>query len=126
MILADLYGADGSQPSNTTWPCASGNCANWVTFLDDVVGAIQASGVTVAYDIWNEPDESIFWAPGTNTTQYFQMWDTAVKTIRSLAPGALLLGPLWPLTRRRTRRSGRRGFPPSSRPGRAHRDHRPP
>ena len=58
VILADLYGADGSQPSNTMWPCAGGNCANFVTFLDDVAGAIKAAGVTVAYDIWNEPDET--------------------------------------------------------------------
>jgi hypothetical protein len=93
VILSDLYGADGSQPSNTTWPCAGGNCANWVTFLDDVVGAIKASGVTVAYDIWNEPDESIFWAPGMNSTEYLQMWNTAVSTLRSLVPGAALLGP---------------------------------
>jgi hypothetical protein len=93
VILADLYGADGSQPSNTTWPCAGGNCANFVTFLDDVVGGIKASGVSVAYDIWNEPDESIFWAPGMNTTEYFQMWNTAVSTLRSIAPGATLLGP---------------------------------
>ena len=64
VLLTDIYGADGSQPSDTTWPCTGGNCANFVTFLDDVVGAIQASGVTVTYDIWNEPDTSAFWAPG--------------------------------------------------------------
>jgi hypothetical protein len=93
VILSDLYGADGSQPSGTTWPCTAGNCANWVTFLDDVVGAIKAAGVSVAYDIWNEPDEPIFWAPGMNTTQYFQMWNTAVSQLKSLAPGAALLGP---------------------------------
>ena len=93
VILADLYGADGSQPSGTTFPCASGNCANWVSFLDSVVGAIQASGVTVTYDIWNEPDESIFWAPGMDTTQYFNMWDTGVTTIRQLAASALTVGP---------------------------------
>jgi hypothetical protein len=55
VLLSDIYGADGSQPSNTTWPCTGRNCANYVTFLDDVVGAIQASGVKVTYDIWNEP-----------------------------------------------------------------------
>ena len=93
VLLTDIYGADDSQPANTTWPCTSGNCANYVTFLDDVVGAIQASGVTVAYDIWNEPDESAFWAPGANTTQYYEMWDTAYKTIKSLAPSALTIGP---------------------------------
>jgi hypothetical protein len=93
VLLTDIYGADGSQPANTTWPCTSGNCANYVTFLDDVVGAIQASGVTVTYDIWNEPDETAFWAPGANTTQYYEMWDTADKTIKSLAPNALTVGP---------------------------------
>jgi Ricin-type beta-trefoil lectin domain len=93
VILTDIYGADGSQPSSTTWPCTGGNCANYVTFLDDVVGAIQASGVTVTYDIWNEPDESGFWAPGANTTQYYEMWDTAYNTIKSLAPSALTVGP---------------------------------
>jgi hypothetical protein len=93
VLLSDIYGADGSQPSDTTWPCTDDNCANYVTFLDDVVGAIQASGVTVTYDIWNEPDTSEFWAPGVDTTQYFEMWDTAYNTIKSLAPSALTVGP---------------------------------
>ena len=93
VLLSDIYGADGSQPSGTTWPCTDDNCANYVTFLDDVVGAIQASGVTVTYDIWNEPDTSEFWAPGVDTTQYFEMWDTAYNTIKSLAPSALTVGP---------------------------------
>ena len=93
VLLSDIYGADGSQPSDTTWPCTDDNCANFVTFLDDVVGAIQASGVTVTYDIWNEPDTSAFWAPGVDTTQYFEMWDTAYNTIKSLAPSALTVGP---------------------------------
>src|ERR1700689_2454469 len=93
VLLSDIYGADGSQPSDTTWPCTGGNCANFVTFLDDVVGAIQASGVSVTYDIWNEPDTSEFWAPGVDTTQYFEMWDTAYDTIKSLAPSALTVGP---------------------------------
>jgi Ricin-type beta-trefoil lectin domain len=93
VLLSDIYGADGSQPSDTTWPCTADNCANFVTFLDDVVGAIQASGVTVTYDIWNEPDTSAFWAPGVDSTQYFEMWDTSYKTIKSLAPSALTVGP---------------------------------
>jgi hypothetical protein len=93
VILADIYGADGSQPANTTYPCTSGNCSNWISMIDSVVGAIQAAGLTVTYDIWNEPDEPIFWAPGMNTTQYFNMWNSAVKEIRRIAPGALLVGP---------------------------------
>jgi hypothetical protein len=69
VILSDVYGADGSQPSTTTWPCTSGNCANWETFIDDVTGALNASGLTFSYDIWNEPDQSIFWSPGMNSAE---------------------------------------------------------
>ncbi len=93
MILSDVYGADDSQPSDTTWPCTSGNCANYVTFIDDVVGALQASGLSFSYDIWNEPDESVFWAPGMDTTQYFEMWNAGYNEIRKDAPSASIVGP---------------------------------
>ena len=93
VILSDVYGADDSQPSTTTWPCTSGNCANYVTFIDDVVGALQASGLKFSYDIWNEPDESAFWAPGMDTTQYFEMWNAGYKEIRKDAPSATIVGP---------------------------------
>src|ERR1022692_1937687 len=93
VILSDIYGADGSQPSNTTYPCAGGNCSGWVSMIASVVDAIKAAGLTVTYDVWNEPDESIFWAPGMDSTQYFEMWNSAVKEIRSIAPSALIVGP---------------------------------
>ena len=93
VILSDVYGADGSQPSSTTWPCASGNCANWDTFIDDVVGALNASGLSFSYDIWNEPDQSIFWSPGMNSTQYFEMWNAGYNEIRKDAPSATTIGP---------------------------------
>jgi ricin-type beta-trefoil lectin protein len=93
VILSDLYGADGGQPANTMWPCDNGTCANYLSFIDSVVGALQASGLKFAYDIWNEPDISVFWARGMNTTQYFQMWDTGFREIRRVAPGALIVGP---------------------------------
>jgi hypothetical protein len=93
VILSDLYGADGGQPANTTYPCDNGDCSNWVSFIDSVVGALQNSGLKFAYDVWNEPDISIFWTRGVNSTQYFQMWDTGVREVRRLAPGALIVGP---------------------------------
>ncbi len=93
VLLSDIFGADAGQPSNTVYPCTNGNCSNWVTFLDTVVGELQASGLKFAYDIWNEPELSIFWGPGVNTTQYFQMWDTAYREIRRIAPGATIVGP---------------------------------
>jgi len=92
-ILSDLYGADAGQPASTIWPCDNGDCSNYVAFLNAVVPVLQNSGIKFSYDIWNEPDLSIFWARGMNTTQYFQMWDTAFKELRRLAPSAILVGP---------------------------------
>ena len=93
VILSDIFGADGGQPSNTTYPCTNGNCSNWVTFVGDVVSELQATGLPFAYDIWNEPDISVFWPGGAQTSQYYQMWQSAYKEIRSVAPNATIVGP---------------------------------
>jgi hypothetical protein len=93
LLVSDLYGADTTEPGNTTFPCANGNCANWISFIDDVVADVQAAGVNVNYDIWNEPDNGSFWAPGYAGTQYFQMWDSGVNEIRRLVPSASIVGP---------------------------------
>ena len=98
MLLTDLYGLNGGQPSNTVYPCDNGNCSNWATFIDQTVGALQASGLKFAYDIDNEPDISVFWKAGVNSTQYFQMWDTAYKEIRRVAPSAQIVGPSFAYT----------------------------
>jgi hypothetical protein len=93
VILSDVWGADGGQPSGAMFPCDNGDCTNWTAFLDAVVPALQNSGLRFAYDVWNEPDISAFWTRGVNSAQYFQMWDTGVREIRRLAPGALVVGP---------------------------------
>src|SRR4051812_45358025 len=93
VLVSDIYGANGGQPSNTTYPCDNGDCSNWVAFIDSTVGGLQASGLKFAYDIWNEPDISAFWTRGVNSAQYFQMWDTAYREIRRIAPSAQIVGP---------------------------------
>ncbi|MEY9856486.1 hypothetical protein ABH935_002090 [Catenulispora sp. GAS73] len=98
VLVTDMYGLNGGQPSNTTYPCDNGNCSNWVSFIDSTVGALQASGVKFAYDIDNEPDISVFWTRGVNSAQYFQMWDTAYREIRRVAPGAQIVGPSFAYT----------------------------
>jgi hypothetical protein len=104
VLITDIYGLNGGQPSNTTYPCDNGDCSNWAAFIDSAVGALQASGLKLAYDIDNEPDISYFWTRGVNSTQYFQMWDTAYREIRRIAPGAQIVGPSF-------------AFTPLSRPG---------
>ncbi|MEV0405721.1 hypothetical protein, partial [Actinoallomurus sp. NPDC050550] len=98
VLVTDLYGLDGGQPSNTVYPCDNGDCSNWVGFIDATVGALQASGLKFAYDIDNEPDISVFWKRGVNSAQYFQMWDTAYREIRRIAPNAKIVGPSFAFT----------------------------
>ena len=98
VLLTDLYGLNGGQPSNTKYPCDNGDCSNWASFIDATVGALQASGLKLSYDIDNEPDISVFWKAGVNSTQYFQMWDTAYREIRKVVPSAQIVGPSFAYT----------------------------
>jgi hypothetical protein len=98
VLLSDLYGANAHEPANTQWPCANGDCSNYVTFLKASIEALKASGINFAFDIWNEPEFSFFWGPGVNTPQYFEMWDTAYREIRTLDPKATIVGPSFAFT----------------------------
>jgi hypothetical protein len=93
VLLSDLYGLNAGQPANTIYPCDNSNCSNWVTFVNQTVTALQATGLPFVYDIDNEPDISVFWKAGVNSPQYFQMWDTAYREIRRIAPGVPIVGP---------------------------------
>ncbi|WP_202875344.1 hypothetical protein [Kribbella albertanoniae] len=93
LLVSDLWGADTEQPANTVYPCTNGDCTNWVSFIGQVVADVQASGLRVRYDIYNEPDGTGFFPPGVNTPQYFQMWDSAVRELRRLVPSAQITGP---------------------------------
>jgi hypothetical protein len=94
LMLSDLWGADLTQPSNALYPCNNGDCSNWITFIDDTVAAMQNAGVTVTYEPYNEPNGSGFFPPGIGT-QYWNMWNSAVKEIRRLAPTAQIEGPAY-------------------------------
>jgi len=101
VIVSDLWGSTGGAPANSQWPCNNGDCSNWVQFIEQAIGKLEASGITFSYDIWNEPDLSIFWAPGVNTPQYFQMWDVGYETLRRVAPGKQIVGPSFAYTPQR-------------------------
>ncbi|TQS18562.1 CBM35 domain-containing protein [Microbispora hainanensis] len=98
VLLSDVFGSTGGAPANTLWPCTGGDCSNWIEFIDATVTKLQASGQKFTYEIWNEPDLGIFWRPGVNTEQYFQMWDSAYREIRRIAPAATIAGPSFAYT----------------------------
>lgn len=94
LMLSDLWGSDLTQPSNAVYPCNNGDCSNWITFVDDTISAMKSAGVTVTYEPYNEPNGAGFFPPGIGT-QYWNMWNSAVKEIRRLAPGAHIDGPAY-------------------------------
>jgi hypothetical protein len=94
LMLSDLWGADLTQPSNASYPCANSDCSNWITFVDDTIAAMQSAGVNVTYEPYNEPNGGGFFPPGIGT-QYWNMWNSAVKEIRRLAPTAHIDGPAY-------------------------------
>jgi hypothetical protein len=86
-LLSDTWN-DG----NVDYPGDGGNWSPWEAFLTQAVDDALSNNMTnVEFDIWNEPDNSYFWP--RSTAQYDQMWITAVQTIRSLDPSAVIVGP---------------------------------
>jgi hypothetical protein len=94
LMLSDLWGADLTQSSSAVYPCNNGDCSNWITFVDDVVAAVNAAGVTVTYEPYNEPNGSGFFPPGIGT-QYWELWNAAYNEIRRLEPTARIDGPAY-------------------------------
>lgn len=98
VLVSDLWGSDGSgqRPPNIAEPCDDGpGCASWVAFLTELVGHLRADGLlnpNVRFDIWNEPAANSYFWP-RSSSQYYQMWDVGVRTLRSLYPQAVIVGP---------------------------------
>ncbi|MGC9671572.1 beta-xylosidase, partial [Planosporangium sp. 12N6] len=85
----DLWGADGYPISN--WPGSGGDWSSFDAFYNQLISDVQANHLTVEWDIWNEPDLSIFWnAP---QSQYLAMWTRAYRRIRTAFPNAVIVGP---------------------------------
>ena len=95
VMFNDLWGWDDTENTSTDkQPCDAGNCSNWISMIDTAIAKFQAAGVSVIYEPWNEPDYSHFMVGGSvNSTQYFQLWDSAVNEIHLKAPGAQIDGP---------------------------------
>ncbi len=69
----------------------SGQLSNWAAMVALDVNTAISNGQTFQWDIWNEPDISVFWT-GTEA-QYQAMWQTAVNTIRGINSGQIIVGP---------------------------------
>jgi hypothetical protein len=89
LLPHDLWGADGYPISR--FPGDNGNWTDYDAFLTRLVNDVRAAGITVQWDIWNEPNISLFW--NRPQAQYFELWRRTHQRLRAEFPGHLLVGP---------------------------------
>jgi hypothetical protein len=89
LLPHDLWGADGFPISR--FPGDNGNWSDYDNFLTRLINDVRAAGITVQWDIWNEPNITLFW--NRPQAQYFELWRRTYQRIRSAFPGHLIVGP---------------------------------
>lgn len=89
LLPHDLWGADGYPISR--FPGDNGDWSDYDAFLNRVIEDVRAAGITVQWDIWNEPDLSGFW--DRPQAQYFELWRRGHRRIRAAFPGQRIVGP---------------------------------
>ncbi|MBO4275780.1 RICIN domain-containing protein, partial [Microbispora triticiradicis] len=89
LLVHDLWGADGYAISR--FPGDNGNWTDYDNFLTRVINDVRATGAPVQWDIWNEPNITLFW--NRPQSQYFEMWKRAYQRIRAAFPSQLIVGP---------------------------------
>jgi Ricin-type beta-trefoil lectin domain-like/Glycosyl hydrolases family 39 len=89
LLPHDLWGADGYPISR--FPGDNGDWTDYDNFLTRVINDVRAAGITVQWDIWNEPNITIFW--NRPQSQYFELWRRSYARIRAAFPNQLIVGP---------------------------------
>jgi hypothetical protein len=89
LLSHDLWGADGYPISR--FPGDNGNWTDYDNFLTRLFADVRATGVPVQWDIWNEPNITLFW--NRPQSQYFELWRRTYQRIRAEFPTHLIVGP---------------------------------
>jgi hypothetical protein len=89
IYVHDLWGTDHSN-SGTKWPGDGGDWTDFDKFLTQALSdvATQMDPAHVTWDIWNEPDISIFWT--RSLQQWINMYIHSHKFIRFVDPLQLI------------------------------------
>ncbi|MFI7427639.1 RICIN domain-containing protein [Micromonospora sp. NPDC049836] len=89
LLNHDLWGADGASISR--FPGDNGDWTDYDRFLNRLFNDVKAAGLTVEWDIWNEPNITLFW--NRPQSQYFELWKRTYQRIRATFPTMLIVGP---------------------------------
>jgi hypothetical protein len=70
----------------------AGSMASPSVFADNIGQlAARLRGQVAGYEVWNEPDDSIFWKDGPQPAAYAAMLKAAYKAVKDADPGAKVL-----------------------------------
>ncbi|MEU7750095.1 ricin-type beta-trefoil lectin domain protein [Nonomuraea sp. NPDC049158] len=89
LLVHDLWGADGYPISR--FPGDNGDWTDYDNFLTRLINDVRATGAPVQWDLWNEPNITLFW--NRPQSQYFELWRRAYQRIRAAFPTHLIVGP---------------------------------
>jgi hypothetical protein len=89
LLVHDLWGADGFPISR--FPGDNGDWTDYDNFLTRLINDVRATGAPVQWDIWNEPNITLFW--NRPQSQYFEMWRRGYQRIRAAFPTHMIVGP---------------------------------
>ncbi|MFF5297028.1 RICIN domain-containing protein [Paractinoplanes globisporus] len=89
LLAHDLWGADGAAISR--FPGDNGDWTDYNNFLTRLFADVRATGVPVQWDIWNEPNITLFW--NRPQSQYFELWRRTYQRVRAELPGTVIVGP---------------------------------
>ncbi|SMD22608.1 RICIN domain-containing protein [Kibdelosporangium aridum] len=89
LLVHDLWGADGYPISR--FPGDNGNWTDYDNFLGRLIDDVRATGAPVQWDLWNEPNITLFW--NRPQSQYFELWRRTYQRVRAAFPSHLIVGP---------------------------------
>ncbi|MEO3814872.1 ricin-type beta-trefoil lectin domain protein [Sphaerisporangium sp. B11E5] len=89
LLVHDLWGADGYPISR--FPGDNGNWTDYDNFLTRLINDVRATGAPVQWDLWNEPNITLFW--NRPQSQYFELWRRTYQRVRAAFPTQLIVGP---------------------------------
>jgi hypothetical protein len=89
LLPHDLWGADGYPISR--FPGDNGNWTDYDNFLTRLIADVRATGAPVQWDLWNEPNITLFW--NRPQSQYLELWRRTYQRVRAEFPTQLIVGP---------------------------------
>lgn len=75
----------------TDWPGDNGDYALWNEVIEECFNRVKTAGLSVQWDIWEEPNWRGWWAPGKE--RFFETYAHAYRKLKSLDPDAEIVAP---------------------------------